>query len=368
MEKLAEFIKKEAVLIIALFLAFISCFFVSPDTAYFGYIDFKTICLLFCLMATMCGFSSAGVFFFSADQLIKRTKTSRGIVGTLVFLCFFFSAVITNDVALITFVPFGITVLSLAGLREKIPLTVVLSTIAANMGSTLTPLGNPQNIYIHSISGIGVWQFFVTMLPYALVSFVFVSVTLLTLKSERVEYKGGENFAVDKKKGLFYLVLFILSLLSVLRIIDYIYVSVAVVILLLVFDRKIFRKVDYSLLLTFVGFFVFVGNMGRIPIFKDTIADLIAENEVVLSALISQVISNVPAALLLSGFTDNHEALLIGVNIGGLGTLIASMASLISYKFVAAELPDKKGRYLLIFTALNVLLFCLCLGLYFIIK
>lgn len=368
MDKIIAFIKKEAVLTAAFFLAFVSCFFVTPDKGYLQYIDFKTICLLFCLMAVMCGFSSAGVFSFSADRLIKRTKTSRGIIGAIVFLCFFFSAVITNDVALITFVPFGITVLSLAGLREKIPLTIVLATVAANMGSTLTPLGNPQNIYLYNISGIGVWEFFITMLPYAVLSFVFILVALLFIKRKPIEYKRENEFKLKKKKGFFFLILFILSLLCVLRIINYIYVTLAVLILLLIFDRKILLKVDYSLLLTFVCFFVFVGNMGRIPLFKETIETLILGNEVVLSAAISQVISNVPAVLLLSGFTNNYRLLLIGVNIGGLGTLIASMASLISYKFLAAEQPDKKGRYLLVFTLLNLILLGICLGLYFIIK
>lgn len=362
------FIRKESVLLIALALAVLSCFFVPPDAEYFSYIDFKTLGLLFCLMAVMCGFSSAGFFAFSADRLIKRAKTTAGIRAVLTLLCFFFSAVITNDVALITFVPFGITVMSFAGCRDKIPFTVVLMTIAANMGSCITPLGNPQNIYIYSISGMSVGRFLLTMLPYAAISLAFILVCLVIQKPLPIKYSTDEKFVLDKKRLIIYTVLFVLSLLSVLRLLNFLVVTVIVAVTLLVFDRKIFRGIDYSLLLTFVGFFIFVGNMGRLPVFRDGIELIFSGREVLGSALISQVISNVPAALLLSGFTENYKLLLIGVNIGGLGTLIASMASLISYKFLAAEMPSKKGKYLLVFTVLNFLLLTICLGLYFIIK
>lgn len=356
MNRIVSFIKKESVLCVALALSLVSSFFVTPDAQYVSYIDFKTLALLFCLMAVMSGFTKAGLFSFCADALLKRTGSARGIQAVLILLCFCFSAIITNDVALITFVPFSVTVLTLANRTDLLPITVVLQTIAANMGSCLTPIGNPQNIYIYSISDISFGQFFVTMLPYALATLIALMVCILFTKGSRLSTERPAPKPIDGKLTLFYTLLFIISLLSVLKILNYLVCFIIILVSLLIFDRKTVLKVDYSLLFTFVGFFVFVGNMGRIPFFREQIELLIEGKEIVFSALASQIISNVPAALLLSNFTDNLTDLLIGVNIGGLGTLIASMASLISYKYIARALPDKKGKYFAVFTLFNLVL------------
>ncbi|MBO5201010.1 MAG: citrate transporter [Clostridia bacterium] len=366
MKKAIDFIKTEPVLVIALALAAISAFFIPPDAAYFSYIDFKTLALLFCLMAVMAGLSAAGFFTRLAEALLRRVTTVRGVVASLTLLCFFFSSLITNDVALITFVPFAIIALRLADRADLIPITVILQTIAANMGSCLTPIGNPQNMYLYNISGLGFLEFFLTMLPWAALSLVFLLVALLFIKNGPIAALQGERAPLYLRAIPVYAVVFALCLLSVLRLVHFgICLGVTLAVLLL-FDRGIFKKIDYSLLLTFIGFFIFVGNMGRIPAVRDMISTLLQGREVIFSAAISQVISNVPAALLLSGFTESFDLVLIGVNIGGLGTLIASMASLISYKFVARELPHKKGRYLAVFTALNLLLLAILLGIYLI--
>ena len=353
MNKLLSVIKKDIVLTISILLAAVSCFFVIPNSSYIDYIDFKTLILLFCLMAVMVGFTEAGLFDLCARKLLRLCKNTRSVVFALVMLCFFFSAFITNDVALITFVPFAITTLKLADRSKLIPAVVVLQTVAANMGSALTPIGNPQNIYIYSISSLSFGEFFTTMLPFGVATFAFLVLSLFFFKSSPLDVKTDETSFLDLKKTLLFSSLFVLSILSVLKILSAIICLGLVVLFLLFFDRKVFTMVDYSLLLTFIGFFIFVGNMGRISFFREQIETLINTGEVVFSALVSQIISNVPAALLLSGFTENFSALLIGVNIGGLGTLIASMASLISYKFVAAELTNSKGFYLLIFSAVN---------------
>ncbi len=352
MKNIISFIKKESVLTISLVLAAVSSLFVF-GTDLLSFIDFKTLALLFCLMAVMAGFSSLGLFSFLAKKLLRVAKTTRLVVSVLVLLCFFSSCFITNDVALITFVPFAITVLSLADKKSVIPITVILQTIAANMGSSLTPIGNPQNIYIFTVSRLNLSEFLFLMLPYAAITLVFLIISFLFIKSEPIEQLDDKPAPPKTLYTLFYLLLFVLSVLAVFGIVNFIWCLGLVAAALLIFDAKIFLKVDYSLLLTFVGFFIFVGNMGSIPAVKEFIAEALTGKEILFSALISQVISNVPAALLLSGFTDNMSALLIGVNIGGLGTLIASMASLISYKYVAAALPDKKGKYLLIFSILN---------------
>lgn len=367
MKKFISFIKKESVLVVAFTLAIVSAFLVMPDKEYLSYIDFRTLSLLFCLMAVMAGFSKAGFFTFCADRLLRKANTTKSVVLILVLLCFFFSAVITNDVALITFVPFAITVLSLAKKKELIPFTVILQTVAANMGSCLTPIGNPQNIYIYSVSGLTFLDFLRLLLPYSLVCLLALLLLILPIKKETVNRTAEGPSLPDTKSTLFYLVLFIISVLAVSGVLNYIICLVLVIAALLIFDRKIIPKVDYSLLLTFVGFFIFVGNMGRVPFINEMIANLISGKEIVFSALISQIISNVPAALLLTGFTDNMSALLIGVNIGGLGTLIASMASLISYKYVASFLPDKKGKYLLAFSLVNFALLGIMILLSFIL-
>ncbi len=368
MNKVISFIKKDAVLFISIILAVISCFFVVPDAQYLSYIDLRTLALLFCLMVAVAGFTDAGLFSLCANRLLKMSHTCRGVVAALTLLCFFFSPFITNDVALITFVPFAITVLTLAHRSELIPITVVLQTVAANMGSCLTPIGNPQNIYIYSISDLSFGEFFLSLLPFGAVTLIFLLVCLLFIKRESLEQSNTAAAKLNCKKTVFYAFLFVISLLSVLKVVDYRICFVLIAIALLIFDRSIFLKVDYSLLITFVGFFVFVGNMGRLPFFREQIELLLQSKEVFSSALISQVISNVPAALLLSGFTENLTALLIGVNIGGLGTLIASMASLISYKFVASSLPSKKGYYFLLFSVVNFVLLAVMLLLNLIIN
>lgn len=353
MNKLISVIKKDTVLFISLLLAIISCFFITPDASYFSYIDFKTLSLLFCLMAVMVGFTKAGLFDLCARKLLKLCRNARSVVLVFVMLCFFFSAFITNDVALITFVPFAITTLKLANCTRLIPAVVALQTVAANMGSALTPIGNPQNIYIYSISDLSFGKFFTTMFPFGAATLIFLLFSLLFFKRSSLSVQADEVLKPDVKRIVLFSVLFAASILSVLKMLDF-RMSLGLVILTLLFaDRKVFTKIDYSLLLTFIGFFIFVGNMGRIPFLREQIEALINTNEVIFSALLSQIISNVPAALLLSGFTDNFSAILIGVNIGGLGTVIASMASLISYKFVAAELPDKKGFYMLVFSCVN---------------
>ena len=356
-----NFIKKETVLFAALVLAAVSCFFVPPDSYYIGYIDFRTLAILFCLMAVMAGLRKIGVFDTLARRLLERVKSFKAVVFILWVLCFVFSMFITNDVALITFVPLTIVILRMLGekVRDKwlIPI-VTMQTIAANLGSMLTPIGNPQNLYLYGKANMDIGDFLLIMLPYSVLAFSLLAVWNVILcrkeKSAPTVDFGERKSLSDKKKLIGYIALFVVCLLTVAHIVPY-YATLALTALyLLIFDRAVFKKVDYSLLLTFVGFFVFVGNMGRIDVFRDFIESVISGNEIAAAVVSSQVISNVPAALLLSGFTENLRALIIGTNIGGLGTLIASMASLISYKYVCGENKSVKLKYLGFFTAANI--------------
>lgn len=367
--KITAFLKKETVLCIALALAAGSAFLVPPDREYFGYIDFRTLAILFCLMSVMAGLQKIGVFKRIARRLLASVKSGRGLVLTLVLLCFFSSMLITNDVALITFVPFTFTVLELLGeeQRERLLLPiVVMQTIAANLGSMLTPVGNPQNLYLYGKAGLSFSAFLGLMLPYTALSLVILTIWGLLQgsacpvafqleKALEQQDSGSDNTAKAAAYSIgLYLILFFLCLLTVGHILPWQAVFLVVLLVIFAADRQVLARVDYALLLTFTGFFIFIGNVGRIPVFCDFLQDIITGREIYTSIIASQVLSNVPAALLLSGFTDDFAGLVIGTNLGGLGTLIASMASLISYKYVAKEAGGRRGAYILLFTVANL--------------
>ncbi|MCI7275239.1 MAG: SLC13 family permease [Lachnospiraceae bacterium] len=372
MKHIIQTLKKETVLCVAALLAVLSMFFIPPDAVYGGYLDYRVLALLFCLMTIMQGFQRTGLFAALGNRLLRRVSTTRQLTLVLVLLCFFTSMWITNDVALLTFVPFTILILKIAGLKKHLIPILCLQTIAANLGSMLTPVGNPQNLYLYSISKMSLMQFLEIMAPLSGISLVVIVILCLLQKQESVEIRQDWQIGQNRKEqsgrntGLengILAVLFACSLLSVFRILPWqillaLTLLVCVGISLLCKEVYLPLRADFGLMLTFVAFFVFIGNMGRMEAVRELLVKVLQGRELLLSFTCSQVISNVPAAILLSGFTDQYEALLQGVNIGGLGTLIASLASLISYKFFAAEATEKgeKGRYLLIFTAWNVLL------------
>ena len=378
MKHIIQTLKKETVLCVAALLAVLSMFFIPPDAKYGGYLDYRVLALLFCLMTIMQGFQRTGLFAALGNRLLKMVSTTRELTLVLVLLCFFTSMWITNDVALLTFVPFTILILKMAGLKRHLIPILCLQTIAANLGSMLTPVGNPQNLYLYSISNMSLLQFLKIMAPLSGISLVVIVIFCLLQKQEAVEIRQDWQIGQNRKEqsgrntGLengILSVLFVCSLLSVFRILPWqillvLTLLVCVGISLLCKEVYLPLRADFGLMLTFVAFFVFIGNMGRMEAVRELLVKVLQGRELLLSFTCSQVISNVPAAILLSGFTDQYEALLQGVNIGGLGTLIASLASLISYKFFAAEATEKgeKGRYLLIFTAWNVLLAAILLA------
>lgn len=376
--KVKELFQKETVCCIAFLLAVISIFFVSPSKNYISYIDFRVLALLFCLMAVVRGFSSIGVFTRLGTMLLTHVHSLRMLSALFIFLCFFFSMLITNDVALITFVPFTILVLSMAEQKKFLIPVIVLETIAANLGSMLTPLGNPQNLYLYTISGLSIGAFVRIMLPYSFVSAILLLIFILFLPKDTVSTATATNTAnstntvtasntsnviceaVKAPKNsriLFtaYLILFLLCLLTVLHILPYQIIFLLVLTGFLLLDYRVLKDVDYFLLLTFLCFFIFIGNMKQISLVHELISKLLVHHEVLMGIGASQIISNVPAAILLSGFTDDYSALLIGVNLGGLGTLIASLASLISFKFYTNSNGSDTRRFLGIFTLYNVI-------------
>lgn len=358
-KQILKFVKREGVLTIALVLAVLSMFVIPPDRQYVEYIDYKTIGLLFCLMTVMAGLQKLGIFRWLGEKLLSHVRKSQSVAAVLIFLCFFTSMFITNDVSLITFVPFSMIVLELAKLEEMLIPVVVLQTIAANLGSMMLPFGNPQNLYLYGKSGYGILQFVEVIFPYGIAAFFLLLISICFLKKKPVQMMQiTENSLKEKRqkeKILVYVILFFLCILAVAHYIDW--RGVCIIVLLTVFfvDKTLFGSVDYSLLFTFVFFFLFIGNLGRIPFFCRLLKAILEGNEMITAVLASQIISNVPAALLLSGFTKQWKALIIGANLGGLGTLIASMASLISYKQIAQKKPEYKKKYVIFFTILNIL-------------
>ena len=351
-----ESMKHDPVLSAALILALISSFIVPPSAAYLGYIDFHVLALLFSLMLVVAGLQKSGAFTLLTDQLLKYVHSKRALAAVLVGVCFFTSMLITNDVALITFVPLSIMLLGREEDEKLLILVIVLQTIAANLGSGLTPLGNPQNLYLYSLSGMEIGEFLSVMFLPTLLAGIMLTGVILSIRAAKMERPAtaGEDTTVKVSGFLPWLILFTVCLLSVLHILHYVYMLAIVFLAVCFLDRSLLKKADYGLLLTFIGFFIFIGNVKNIPAVSEMLSSLVAGRELGVGIVLSQVISNVPAAMLLSGFTTNYSELLLGVNLGGLGTLIASMASMISYKIYAASPGAKAGKYFAVFTGLNV--------------
>lgn len=361
---IVKYFKSDLVLSAAFLLAAVSCFLVPPNKEYLGYIDFHTLILLFCLMAIIAGLKELNCFQYIGNLMLGRVATRRGVVFTLIFLCFVSSMLITNDVALITFVPFGIMMLEMAGLTSKLCLTVTLMTIAANLGSMFTPIGNPQNLYLYSLSDMGIGRFFLLMLPYTLLAAVILVIAVMVrFEPAKMKIEIRHQPLAQRASIAFYVVLFLLCILTVAGLIPHSVLLVIVAGSILIKNRGLFRRVDYSLLLTFLFFFIFVGNMKQMEQLTWLIQSLVEKHGRIISVGISQIISNVPAAMLLSGYSHDISELIVGTNLGGLGTLIASMASLISYRQVCGSYPALKKKYLIIFTKWNLLfLAVLCLA------
>ena len=359
-KKIRCFLKREPILCVSFVLAACSCLFVAPDAQYLAYFDLRTLILLFSLMTIVAGLQSLGIFERLARRLMANVRTRRQVYFILVGLCFFSSMAVTNDVALITFVPFGLMVLKMLRMDDEALPLVAYQTVAANLGSMLTPIGNPQNLYLYSISGMAAGRFMRLMLPLTLLSALALAALLLCRKDAPVGVSEELPPAAPQpgRRGrlALYLLLFAMSILVVLRVLQPRFLFPCVLLCVLIADRQTLLRVDYALLATFACFFVFIGNVGRIAAVRAALQAILAGREMAVAFFTSQAISNVPAALLLAGFTKRLDALLYGVNIGGLGTLIASLASLISYKYFARAYPAKKGRYVAFFTILNVCL------------
>ena len=347
------FVKKNVVMLVALLAAVITCFLIPPDGKYWDYFDVKTLTCLFCVLAVVCALKNINFFYVLAKKIVQIFKNSRMCILALVYITFIGSMLIANDMALLTFLPLGTFVLTATGKGKYMAFTFIMQNIAANLGGMLTPFGNPQNLYLYTKFMIPNLQFMEIMFPPFVLSVLLITVCcIIFVKPDPLELKN-ETIHLPVGRTVIYLLLFGLAIAIVFRGIPY-WVGLAVIpAALLIADRKALKMVDYPLLLTFVFFFVFSGNMARIPAVRQLFSLLFGKSTLLFSVLSCQVISNVPSAILLSQFTDNYRELLLGVNIGGVGTLIASLASLITFREYTKLNKGKTGYYVMLFSAFN---------------
>ena len=349
----AGFIKKNVVMLVSALAAVVTMFFVPPDRAYLGYFDIKTLTCLFCVLAVVCALKNIHLFYVLAKKIVRIFKNIRLCILALVYITFIGSMLIANDMALLTFLPLGLYVLTTTGKNRYMAFTFIMQNIAANLGGMLTPFGNPQNLYLYTRFEIPTGEFVLIMLPLFALAVTLITVCcILFVKPEPLEMKD-EPVALPAVKTGVYLALFALSIAIVFRGIPYMVGLVVIPLVLLFMDRKALKMVDYPLLLTFVFFFIFSGNLARIRAVKDFFSFLLEKNTLLVSISACQMISNVPSAILLSQFTENYRELLMGVNIGGVGTLIASLASLITFREYTKQNKGKTGYYIALFTAFN---------------
>lgn len=350
---MGSFVKKNVVAVVAMAAALVTCFFVPPDEKYWSYFDYKTLTCLFCVLAVVCALKNVRFFYILARKIVQIFRNSRVCILALVYITFIGSMLIANDMALLTFLPLGLFVLSSTGKGKYMAFTFIMQNIAANLGGMLTPFGNPQNLYLYTKFNIPDLEFLSIMAPPFAVAVVLITVFCIAFVKPEPLQLPEEKVYLPVKRTAVYLALFALAIAIVFRGIPYQVGLVVIPGILLFMDRKALKDVDYSLLLTFVFFFIFSGNMARIGEIRELFSWLLEKNTLLVSVASCQVISNVPTAILLSQFTDNYRQLLLGVNIGGVGTLIASLASLITFREYSKRNPGKTGRYMLLFTGLN---------------
>ena len=350
---LIGFVKKNVVMVVALVAALITMCIVPPDKEYLGYFDLKTLTCLFCVLAVVCALKNIRFFYILAKKVVQLFRNARMSVLALVYITFIGSMLIANDMALLTFLPLGFFVLTTTGKEKYMAFTFIMQNIAANLGGMLTPFGNPQNLYLYTKFEIPNLEFMAIMAPPFVLSVLLITLCcIIFVKPEPLKVED-EPVRLPPAKTVLYLLLFILSIAIVFRGIPY-WIGLIVIPAVLIFvDRKALASVDYPLLFTFVFFFIFSSNMARIDVVRDFFSMLLEQSTLLFSSLSCQFISNVPSAILLSQFTENYSDLLVGVNIGGVGTLIASLASLITFREYSKHNPKKIGYYIKMFSLFN---------------
>lgn len=354
MKAVKLFIKQNTVTCIAFLAAVFTCIIMPPDKEYLDYFDLKTLTCLFCVLAVVCALKNVNFFYMLARKIVQLFRNARMSVLALVYITFIGSMLIANDMALMTFLPLGYLVVKKTGQEKYMAFTFVMQNIAANLGGMLTPFGNPQNLYLYTKFQIPNLEFMKIMAPPFVIAVLLITICCIAfVKPEPLEL-DDKQFVVEPVKTVIYLLLFALSIAIVFRGIPYWIGLIVIPAVLIVMDIEALKMVDYGLLFTFVFFFIFSGNMARIEVIRNIFSMLLEKSTLLISVLSCQFISNVPSAILLSQFTDNYAELLLGVNIGGVGTLIASLASLITFREYTTHNPEKTRYYIKVFTIFNM--------------
>ncbi len=367
-ERILAFVRSNTVLCIAFAAAAVTSLIVPIDEEYIGYFDFRTLTCLFCVLAVVCALKNIRFFYLLARKVVQLFKNARMSVLALVYITFIGSMLIANDMALLTFLPLGFFVLESTGKQKYMAVTFILQNIAANLGGMLTPFGNPQNLYLYSFFEIPNLEFMAIMAPPFLLAVALITVCCLIFVKPEPLSLADEKIDFSPRRTLIYLLLFALSILIVFRGVPYWIGLLIIPVALLFLDRKALADVDYGLLFTFVFFFIFAGNMARIDVVRDLFSSLLDRSTLLFSITSCQFISNVPSAILLSQFTDNYADLLVGVNIGGTGTIIASLASLITFREYCKHNPGKAGYYMGMFTLFNFSFLAILTGFMYVLK
>ena len=369
LKKSKRFVKKNIIMFVALTAAVVTCFFVPPDKEYLSYFDTRTLACLFVTLAVVCALRNIKFFTILSRKLVLITGNLRSLFVMLVCITFIGSMLIANDMALITFLPLGYFALSVTRQEKYIAYLFILQNISANLGGMLTPFGNPQNLYLYSFYNIPTEKFCSIMLMPFILAIAMLIVCCMFVKPHKLYIKDNFSQKLNTKRTVLYLVLFAISLLIVFRVIPVLFGLIFITAVLLIVDREAIAMVDYPLLLTFTFFFIFSGNLARIDFISEMFSNLLSKDPLIVSILSCQFISNVPTAILLSQFTNDYTSLLLGVNIGSAGTLISSLASLITFSEFNVLYPDKTKKYLVMFTAINLvflIVMTVCAKLFFV--
>jgi Na+/H+ antiporter NhaD/arsenite permease-like protein len=359
MRKISYLILKDKVFLIAVLIAILTMFFVPPSKQYLSYFNYKVLVVMFTIMLSVAGIYESHFFYFVATKLVMHLKNMRFIALSIVLTTFFLAMFLTNDAVLLTLIPFSIFILKHVKMEKQIIIIIILQTIAANLGSALTPMGDPQNIYLYAYYQISFLDFMRMTLPVTIIGGLLITITTIILMPKAVVELNITTPKVNLKSLAIYGLILLNALFSILRIVPLIYTLIVTLILGLIFARHLFKRVDWYLLLTFVSFFIITGNLSEMEGIGNFLSAFLDGNIKVYftGMLSSQLISNVPSAVLLSTFTDASMAkyLLQGVNVGSMGTLVASLASLISFKYILRDYPKLTKRYILYYSLISII-------------
>lgn len=352
MTKVFRFFQQDWLFTLSLILAFFACFY---GTFEWNYIEPKTIISLLGLMAVVKYMERIGLLNNLAKRLVRISRDTRALVRNLTFLSFFSSMFLTNDVAILTLLPVFI---SIVGKNKKFPNLVyssILIILAANLGSSCLPFGNPQNLFLFSYYNLGIGTFFSWMRPFFLLSVAVLILLLLKVPASPLAIPHKKAKKIKAKSLLLAFLSLALMILSIFDFLPYVVVVPGVLLLLRSSDRKILQNIDYRLLFTFVFFFLIIGNLSDTAFFSSLLPILFrsSTSSLVGSSLLSQLSSNVPAAILVAPFSSQVKSILWGVNIGGMGTMIASLANLIGFKIFSTNQPHLKKKFFKEFSAIN---------------